>query len=75
MNNPKKDKYGTLRWYNEKAQLHREGEPAIEWGDGSKEWFINGKRHRKNGPAVKYTDGYKEWWENGKFVKDENEQT
>lgn len=27
--------------------LHREDGPAIEYPDGCKEWFINGKRHRK----------------------------
>ena len=37
------DEYGTIRWYNEAGQLHREGGPAIEWADGSKSWWLNGQ--------------------------------
>jgi len=41
--------------------LHREDGPAIEWDDGSKEWFKNGKRHRDDGPAIEWYDGEAEW--------------
>ena len=27
-------------------RLHREDGPAIEWANGGKEYFLNGKRHR-----------------------------
>ena len=37
------DEYGTKYWYNDKRQFHREDSPAIEWLDGDKEWWINGK--------------------------------
>ena len=39
---------------NALGQLHREGGlHAYEHGDGSKEWWINGKKHRDGGlPAV-----------------------
>ena len=37
------DSYGTKRWYlNDK--LHRIDGPAVEYEDGSKEWWINGGR-------------------------------
>jgi hypothetical protein len=40
-------------WYNEKGQFHREDDlPAIEWEDGTKHWYIEGKYHRENGPAI-----------------------
>ena len=34
--------------------------------DGTKRWYLNGKRHREDGPAIEYADGHKEWWLNGK---------
>jgi hypothetical protein len=34
--------------------------------DGSKFWYLNGKRHREDGHAVEGSDGYKAWWLNGK---------
>lgn len=42
-----KDEYGTIRWYNEEGQYHREDGPAIEWADGSKFWYLNGQRLTK----------------------------
>lgn len=42
--------------------LHREDGPAIEFADGSEEWYINGKRHNNEGPAIKRVNGDKEWW-------------
>ena len=46
-------------------QLHREDGPAIEWADGSKEYWLNGMLHREDGPAVELADGSKEYWLNG----------
>ena len=34
--------------------------------DGSKYWYLNGKRHREDGPAIEYADGSKYWCLNGK---------
>jgi hypothetical protein len=36
-----------VEYYNEDGKLHREDGPAAEYGDGTKEWWINGKRHRE----------------------------
>jgi len=33
--------------------------------DGTKEWFLNGKRHREDGPACEYASGNKHWYLNG----------
>ena len=34
--------------------------------DGSKQWWLDGKRHRTDGPAVEWADGSKQWWLDGK---------
>ena len=55
-------------WTNGKGQYHHDKDkPAVEWADGTKEWFYNGIRHRENDkPAVEWPDGKKEWFYNGK---------
>lgn len=60
------EEWGTIRWYNENNELHREDGPAIEWFNGSKSWYLNGNLHREDGPAAEYSDGYKAWFLNGK---------
>ena len=37
------------------------------YNDGTKFWYLNGKRHRTDGPAVEYTNGDKRWYHNGKL--------
>ena len=44
---------------------HREDGPAIEYVDGYKAWYINGKLHRKDGPAIERASGDKDWYCNG----------
>ena len=46
-------------------KLHRADGPAIEYNDGSRDWYQNGQRHRAGGPAVEYSDGYRAWYQNG----------
>jgi hypothetical protein len=46
--------------------FHREDGPAIEYANGYKAWYLNGKRHREDGPAIEYASGSKAWWLNGK---------
>jgi hypothetical protein len=50
---------------------HRLDGPAIEYADGSRTWWVDGKRHRIDGPAIEYADGGKEWWVNGKHLTEE----
>ena len=61
----KVDEYGTVKYYNEKGQLHREDEPAVIHTNGYEEWYQNNKLHRLDGPALTYIDGTKEWHLNG----------
>ena len=35
---------GDIYWRNQEGQLHREDGPAVEYADGSKEWWVNGQR-------------------------------
>jgi hypothetical protein len=48
-------------------QRHRTDGPAIEFADGSKEWWLNGQRHRTDGPAVEWANGDKSWFLNGRY--------
>jgi len=54
-------------WTNEEGLSHRLNGPAIEWANGSKAWYQNGKYHRTDGPAVEYSGGTKSWYQNGKL--------
>ena len=47
-------------------KLHREGGPAIECANGTKEWWIDDKQHREDGPAIEWADGSKWWYIDGK---------
>jgi len=62
------DGWGDKVWKLPNGELHREDGPAIEYSNGSKEWFLNNVRHREDGPAVEWYDGCKEWWIKGKFI-------
>jgi hypothetical protein len=41
------------------------------YSNGSKFWYLNGKRHREDGPAVEGSYGYKSWWLNGKLHRED----
>ena len=60
-------------WMDWNWNIHRENDfPAIEWKDGTKVWYKNGKKHRENGePAVIFLDGHKEWWVDGKLHRED----
>jgi len=64
----KVDSVGNKKWKLPNGDFHREGDlPAIEWTDGSREWWINGFKHRENNkPAVILVSWYKAWFLNGK---------
>ena len=59
------DANGDKYWRNANGQFHRTDGPAIEWVDGSKEWWVNDELHRLDGPARVWANGSKEWWVNG----------
>ena len=61
------DPDGDKRWRNSSRKLHRLDGPAVERADGTKEWWVDGKRHRLDGPAVEWANGYKSWYMNGKL--------
>ena len=62
---------GYWQWQNSKGQRHRENGPAIEYPNGSKTWYLNGKLHREDGAAIERADGSKEWWVNGEWQRTE----
>jgi len=68
----KTDKNGNISYYNEKDQYHRDnGLPAVEYSNGYKAWYVDGKRHREDDlPAIEGADGYKEWRVNGKLHRE-----
>ena len=57
---------GDKVWFNNKGEIHRENGPAIEYTNGDKVWYLNGKRHCEDGPAYSTARGDKEWFLNGK---------
>jgi hypothetical protein len=59
---------------NELSKLHRTDGPAIEYSDGNKYWYINGKCHREDGPAIEYANGDKGWFLNDKVYSEEEYQ-
>lgn len=58
---------GTKVWQDEHERPHRLDGPAVENSDGSKEWWVNGKRHRDDGPSFEGEEGLKAWRKNGKL--------
>ena len=65
------DQLGTICFYNDKGNLHRENAPAVECANGNKFWYKNGKLDREDGPAREYVDGEKHWIKNGQYHKED----
>jgi hypothetical protein len=53
--------------------LHREEGPAMEWYDGTKVWYLNGKCHREDGPAAILYGGKEQWYLYDIFFKTKEE--
>lgn len=49
--------YGFTYRYRLVPVKHCEDKPAIEYPNGTKCWFLHGKRHRVDGPAIEYPSG------------------
>jgi hypothetical protein len=43
----------------------------IEYANGHKAWYLEGKLHREDGPAIEYLNGTKEWWLKGKLHRED----
>jgi hypothetical protein len=43
----------------------------VEYPNGDKSWYKEGRRHREDGPAIEYQDGHKEWWVEGTLLRKE----
>jgi hypothetical protein len=43
----------------------------VEYGNGAKVWYRNGKYHREDGPAVEDAYGSKYWWLNGQYHRED----
>jgi len=54
--------HGDKIWKRPDGTYHCEDGPTIVRSNGTKEWFINGRRHREDGPAIEWNDGGKQWW-------------
>ena len=52
----------------ERTILHREDGPAMEWADGDRLWYLNGKLHRMDGPAIVTNGGNKTYYVNGELI-------
>jgi hypothetical protein len=57
-------------WYFN-GKLHRVGEPALAFVDGTKLWYRNGQLHREDGPAIEWDTGKKEWWLDDEWLSEE----
>ena len=59
---------GTKTFRNEAGDLDSPDNdtPAVEWADGSKDYYQNGERHRDGDkPAIECADGRKYYYKNG----------
>jgi len=60
-------KYGNrVETLNDKGELHSfNDKPAVEWNDGDKEWYKEGKLHRTDRPAVMFDKICESWFKKG----------
>lgn len=54
---------------NECLQVNFTG--IVEWSNGMKCWYKEGKFHRDNGPAIEWDNGFREWWLEGKLHRED----
>ena len=69
-----KNEFGQFRFKDAAKQIiHHPNLPAIEWQDGTKEWYKNGVIHRDGGAAIEYSDGSKAWYFKGELCYTEQD--
>jgi hypothetical protein len=63
-------RFNYKHYYKDRAMTiyHRIDGPAIEYDDGSKLWWVDGKRHRLDGPAMIWSNGTTDWYIDGVFI-------
>jgi len=71
MSNLTVDRFGNRVWVNSEDERHRLDGAAVEWCNGDKEYWVNGKRHRLNGPAIEYKNGERYWYKEGKIDRED----
>ena len=54
---------------NKSLQVNFTG--IVEWSNGAKVWYKEGKKHREDGPAVEWDNGFKYWCKNGKLHRED----
>lgn len=59
------DMFNYLHRFSSKPIRLEDG--LVEFTDGSKEYYQNGRVHRDDGPAIEWNFGEKQWWKNGKL--------
>lgn len=59
---------GSIRYINNRNELHRINGPAVIFKNGEKRWIQNGVLHREDGPAVLYPDGRGLWFLHGELL-------
>ena len=74
------DKYEThitsngSNFYYKNGKSHRDDDlPAIEFFNGNKEWYIEGRLHRIDGPALIWKNKIK-WFYEGKEINCSNQK-
>lgn len=59
---------------NAEGLLHSEDGPALEYVNGQKEWWVDGRLHRLDGPAIKSMtslhsyDTFDEYYIDGRYI-------
>lgn len=63
------DEHSRIWMRNSDGARHREGDrPAVECGNGTREWWKDGQRHRANDlPAIEHFDGRRDWLVDGEY--------
>lgn len=56
--------------YDNEGHVNNSTGPAVEYGDGTLEWWQNDKPHREDGPAVIRANGETEYYVHGRQVID-----
>lgn len=56
---------------NSAGRLDSDDGPALIWSDGSREWWMDGRRHRVGGPAGERADGSRWWYQCGSLHRDD----